>query len=219
MYLPRHFEERGLDALTALMRAHPLGWLVSAHGGELQADPIPFLYEPRPEGQLGTLLGHVARQNPVAARGPGSSEVLVLFQGPQAYVSPSAYPSKAEHGKVVPTWNYMVVQARGRLQLLDDPEATREIVQRLTTAQEVSQQTPWRLDDAPDAYIAAQLKAIVGVRIELSDLVGKWKLSQNRTPADADGVIARFRSSERADEQALATAMADVHPKRAGSGA
>ena len=193
MYLPAHFEETRLDVLHAALRAHPLGLLVTHGAAGLQANPLPWLLD-ADAGPHGTLRGHVARANPLWRDAAANDAALVVFQGPQAYVSPSWYASKAEHGKVVPTWNYVMVQARGRLRTIDDPAWLHALVSRLTATHEAAMARPWAVSDAPPDHIAARLKAIVGVEIELTAIVGKWKVSQNRSAADREGVAAGLRS-------------------------
>ncbi len=188
MYLPAHFEETRIDVLHAAMRQHPLAALMTQDAaGALQADAIPLIVEPGPLA-LGTLRGHVARANPLWRETRG--DVLVVFQGAQSYVSPGWYPAKAEHGRVVPTWNYIVVQARGRLRAIDDPAWLHALVSRLTDRFEATRPTPWGVGDAPADYIATMLGAIVGVEIEIDALIGKWKVSQNRNASDRAGVAA-----------------------------
>ena len=186
MYLPKQFEETRTEVLHALLRAHPLGLLITLSGGEAQANSIPFMLDAQ-RGPHGTLVAHVARANPLW-REAASTAVLAVFQGPQAYVSPSGYVSKAEHGKVVPTWNYVMVQARGRLHAIEDPQALHALVSRLTDTHEQRRAAPWAVSDAPADYIAATLRGIVGIEIPLESLTGKWKVSQNRSAADRDGV-------------------------------
>lgn len=201
MYLPSNFEERRVEVLHTLIRNQPLGLLVSHGAGGLQANSVPFLIDAGP-APLGTLRAHVARANPVWQEAAG--EVLVAFQGPQAYVSPGWYPSKAEHGKVVPTWNYVMVQARGRLRAIEDAAWLHALVSRLTTTHEATQARPWAVDDAPPAYIDTMLRAIVGIEIELTALVGKWKVSQNRGAADRDGVARGLDGQAGEDARAMA---------------
>jgi transcriptional regulator len=208
MYLPAHFEETRTDVLRALIRSHPLGTLVTQDtGGALQANPIPFLIEPGPLAH-DTLRGHVARANPLWRETRGDLDALVVFQGAQSYVSPGWYPSKAEHGKVVPTFNYVVVQARGRLRAIDDAAWVHALVARLTDRFEASRPRPWAVTDAPADYIATMLGAIVGIEIELDSLVGKWKVSQNRNAADRDGVAAGLAALATQGKDAQAAAMA-----------
>ena len=196
MYLPQHFEETRPGVLQSLLRAHPLGLLVTQDAQGLPvADALPFLWQAGADAASpGTLVGHVARANPLWRSASVGRPVLVVFQGPSAYVSPSGYPGKAEHGKVVPTWNYAMVQARGLLQVVDEPAAARALVSRLTAHHEAALPQPWAVDDAPDDYIAAMLRAIVAIEIPLSALVGKYKLSQNRSLADRQGVAAQLQA-------------------------
>lgn len=190
MYLPKHFEENDTAVLRALIAAHPLGTLVTQHEGKLVADHIPFHLDPT-YGEQGTLLAHVARANPVWKTLVGNSgESLVIFQGAQAYISPSWYPSKHEHGKAVPTWNYAVVHAHGVARALDDPTWLLPFVTRLTNIHEAGKAVPWQVSDAPADYIDSMIKAIVGIEIPLTKLIGKWKVSQNRPEPDKLGVIA-----------------------------
>jgi transcriptional regulator len=189
VYLPNHFVEERTEVLQALITAQPLGTLVTVQDGLPCADEVPFLFDST-AGPHGTLRAHVARANPLwqcAADTP----VLVIFRGPQAYVSPSWYPSKAEHGKGVPTWNYVLVQARGRLRVIDkDPVWLRAQLDALTHLQESPRPQPWQVSDAPADYLSQMMRAIVGIEITLDSLVGKWKVSQNRTDAERAGVVA-----------------------------
>lgn len=196
MYLPSHFEETRPALLHALLKAHPLGLLVTTDAqGAPVVNPIPFMLMPD-RGPLGTLVGHVARANPVWQARPGASEALVVFQGPDGYISPNGYVSKAEHGKVVPTWNYAVVQARGPLVVLDEAAAAHALVSQLTRRHEATQPKPWAVGDAPDDYIATMLRAIVCIEIPLTALVGKYKLSQNRSAPDRAGLVAALQADE-----------------------
>ena len=197
MYLPAHFKESRPEVLHSLLRTHPLGLLVTQNNAQdsngLQADAIPFMLDPE-RGEFGTLVAHVARANPLWREARTDVESLVVFQGPQAYVSPAWYPSKQETGKVVPTWNYVMVEARGRLRVIDDAAWVHALVTRLTDHHEAARtdapRTPWKVTDAPDDYIASMQRAIVGIEIELTALNGKWKVSQNRSTADRAGVAA-----------------------------
>ncbi len=205
MYLPTHFEECRPDVLHRLLHEHPLGLLVTQGDGGLDANPIPFLLDPE-RGPHGTLRGHVARANPVWREARTDVASLVVFQGPQAYVSPAWYASKAETGKVVPTWNYVMVQARGRLVVRDDAAWLRRLVGELTARHESARPVAWQVDDAPADYIDAMLRAIVGIEIELSALTGKWKVSQNRSAADRDGVARGLAAAPPAPDDAHAMA-------------
>ncbi len=190
MYRPAHFATDEPAALAALMRAHPLATLVHLQGGALDADPIPLLYDPAPspEAPHGRLRGHVARANPLWRRADGG-DVLAIFHGPQAYVTPSWYPSKAATHKVVPTWNYAVVHAHGRLHAVDDAAWLHALVTRLTDTHEAPRVQPWAVSDAPPDYVAQMLRAIVGIEIAVTRLEGKFKLSQNRSAPDRQGVV------------------------------
>jgi transcriptional regulator len=189
MYLPKHFEETRPERLHGFMSAYPLGLLITQGTGGVVANPIPFMLLPQ-QGAQGTLIGHVARANPVWKQAAGAHDALVVFQGPQGYVSPGWYASKPEHGKVVPTWNYSTVQARGPLVVHDTVEAVRAVVHTLTTHHEAAQAQPWAMQDAPADYIDQMLRAIVMIEVPVSHLVGKFKLSQNRSTPDREGVEA-----------------------------
>ncbi len=194
MYLPAHFEQTDRAALHALMREHPLATLVTPGPAGPEADHLPLELDPD-AGPWGTLRGHVARANPLWRQAAGQS-VLVVFNGPQAYVSPSWYPSKAATHQVVPTWNYTVVQARGVLHAVEDAAWLHALVSRLTGHHEAPRAQPWAVGAAPPAYVQALLPAIVGIEIPLTGLVGKWKLSQNRSAADHQGVVQGLAAGE-----------------------
>jgi transcriptional regulator len=214
MYQPTHFVEQDPDVLLALMRAAPLATLIRG-GDELVADVMPLEVDRVGEGWR--LVGHVARANPLWKAAEGQP-VLVLFQGPQAYVSPNWYASKAEHGKVVPTWNYSMVQAQGRLRAIDDPAWLRSFLTRLTARHEGGRERAWHLTDAPAYYIDATLRAIVGIEIEVTRLEGKFKLSQNRPAEDRAGVIeglaADAVASRQTGAEGVVQAMREVEARR-----
>jgi len=190
MYQPAHFNESRPEVLRELVRSHPFGLLVTQDdGGELSANGVPFLLDADPAGGPGILRAHVARANRVWKAARADRDSLVVFQGPQAYVSPAWYPAKAEHGKVVPTWNYVMVQARGRLRAIEDPAWLHAFVTRLTERHEQLRAAPWAVSDAPADYVATMLKAIVGLELVLGTLTGKWKVTQNRSAADRAGVV------------------------------
>ena len=187
MHCPATFREERLDVLHDLMTAHPLATLITAGRGGLTANLIPVLLHAG--GDQGILRAHLARGNKQLDDLREGVETLVVFQGPECYVTPSWYASKAEHGKVVPTWNFAMVQVRGKPQVIDDAGWVLAQLQQLTGEHENGRKHPWRLSDAPDEFIAAQLKGIVGIEIPILSIEGKWKLSQNRLPADRQGVI------------------------------
>jgi transcriptional regulator len=203
MYLPKHFEETRVEVLHGLIRAYPLGALVTLAAGGLEANHIPFEIDPDPT-PFGTLRGHVARANPVWREFSRGTETLVIFQGPQLYVSPSWYPSKKEGGKVVPTWNYALVHAYGPLRTVDDAAWLRAFVAKLTDRHEAARPDRWHVTDAPADYVDKMVTAIVGIEVPIARLVGKWKVSQNRPAADRAGVVAGLE----ADGSETARAMA-----------
>jgi transcriptional regulator len=188
MYEPPLHREDDLARQHALIQARRLGLLIS-HGPQgLIANAVPFLLD-RAASKLGTLKAHVARANPQWRDLQASPEALVVFQGADHYVSPSWYQSKQETHKVVPTWNYVMVQARGAARVIEDDEWLQRQIAALTARQEASRDAPWAVGDAPPDFIALQRKAIVGIEIEITDIRGKWKTSQNRSAADRAGVV------------------------------
>ncbi|USI73059.1 FMN-binding negative transcriptional regulator [Sphingomonas morindae] len=197
MYRPPAFRETHPERLHAAIRAHPLATLVSHGAAGLTANLIPFTLHG--EGAAAVLRAHLARANDQLADLRQSAPVLVIFQGPQAYVSPGWYPTKAEHGKVVPTWNYIMVQVRGTPRVIDCPVWLRAQIDQLTDAQEGGRARPWRLEDAPDGFVAAQMGGIVGLEIPVSHIEGKWKLSQNQPERNRIGVEQGLRADGRAD--------------------
>ena len=186
MYQPPHFREEARAALAGLVRDHPLGLLVTAGPAGLVANPVPFLLYP--EGEHGVLRAHLARANPHWQELEAVAECLVVFQGPDAYVTPAWYATKRETGRVVPTWNYATVQVRGRPRAVSDAAWLRRQVDDLTAAREGGRPEPWAVSDAPAPFVAAQLRAIVGVEIAITAIAGKWKMSQNRAAEDRAGV-------------------------------
>jgi transcriptional regulator len=202
MYEVAAFRETRVEVMQALIRAHPLATLVSVVDGIAEANHLPLMIDLDPQPN-GSLRGHVARANPLWRQSP-QGEVLAVFQGPQAYVTPSWYPSKREHGRVVPTWNYAVVHARGPLVVHDDRDWLRDLVSRLTDARETGLPRPWGVGDAPADYIERMLEAIVGIEIPVRSIEGKWKVSQNRAQADRDGVAAGLRERGTPEADAMA---------------
>lgn len=188
MYKPAHFEEKDEAVMRALIAAHPLGLLISASGTDVLANPVPFLVSVT-DG-VTTLRTHVSRANQQWQHIGDGAAVVVVFQGTDTYVTPSWYAAKTEHGKVVPTWNYAMVQARGAAQIHTDAAWLGQQVGELTDRHEANRSTPWKVDDAPAAFVAAQLRGIVGIEITVSQMSGKWKVSQNRSEADRRGVHA-----------------------------
>ncbi len=191
MYVPAHFAADEATVLE-LLRRDAAADLITMTPRGLVATFLPFVFAPD-AGEHGALLGHVARNND-QWREPVTGEVLVIVHGPDAYISPSWYASTYEHGRVVPTWNYLTAHVYGTLSVHDDPEWLDGLVRRLTSEHEASESRPWSVDDAPPAFIDAQLRAIVGVEVTITRIEAKAKLSQNRPPADVDGVIAALQA-------------------------
>lgn len=183
MYVPPHFDEPDRDALFDLMEAAPLGILVTGGAPGLDANHIPFEID-RKAGVQGVLRCHVARANPVWRELANDDEVLVIFRAGEAYISPQWYPSKQDHHRQVPSWNYQVVHAHGRVTVHDDAAWVRRNVARLTARHEKSQPVPWKMGDAPRDYLDAMVASIMGLEIRVERLVGKRKLSQNKEPRD-----------------------------------
>ncbi len=202
MYQPPHFREERIEVQHALIRAYPFGLLVSAGADGLLADPMPFLLD-TDASTNGTLRTHMARANPHWRALQNATEALVVFQGADAYVTPSWYPSKHETGKAVPTWNYAMVQVHGTPRVVEDREWLLKMVTDLTSVHEAGRTDAWAVSDAPASFVEAQLKGIVGVEIEIARITGKWKISQNRPVADRVGVVAGLEADG-------ATAMAQL---------
>lgn len=203
MYIPKHFEEARLDVLHDLMRAHPFASFITMGADGLSVDHLPFTVSPEPP-PFGVLRCHVARANPVWKGFSTSIESLVVFNGPHAYISPSWYASKKEHGKVVPTWNYAVVHAFGWPQVKDEPDWLTDLLVDLTDQHEAAQTYPWKISDAPKEYTDKMLRSIVGIEIPITRIYGKWKQSQNRSVEDRQGVIAALETC--ADHQSKTVA-------------
>jgi transcriptional regulator len=210
MYIPSHFEAASTSAMRSLIAAHPLATLVTQSADGIGAEHIPMLFVEAESEPV--LHGHVARANPVWRNVSETNEVLAIFQGPNRYISPRWYPSKQEHGKVVPTWNYLVVHARGRIRWHDDPVWLRSHVEAASTFHE-DVDNPWKVSDAPPEFIDRMLSAIVGFEIQNLQLTGKWKLSQNRSAADRRGVIEGLKSQN----DSAAAEMVDQMEKEGGA--
>jgi transcriptional regulator len=222
MYVPAHFQPPHGDpagALVDLLARAPLADLITsarrADGSiEMTATPLPLLYDPD-RGPLGTLVGHVARNNPHwqlavdADTGSDGADSLVILRGPDAYISPTWYASTAEHGRVVPTWNYLTVHVHGRLVAHDDVDWTYAAVRRLTEHFEAGFTPPWTVDDPPERFLAGQLRAIVGVEVVITSIEAKYKLGQNRAEADVNGAVAGLAAGS-ASDQAVAADMATL---------
>ncbi len=188
MYIPKANEEKRVPVMHRLMADHPLASLVTGGPDGLVATHLPLTLDP--DGtEFGVLRGHIARANPQVRGGPGEGEALAIFAGPQHYISPAWYPDKQMHGREVPTWNYVVVHAYGPLRVVEDAAWLRAHLDVLTDIHEAGSEAPWSVADAPEAFVAAQIRGIVGVEIAVRRLEGKWKVSQNRNAVDRDGVL------------------------------
>ena len=212
MYRPPHFREDGIEVQHALIRAQSLGLLITTGRDGLQANPVPFLIDAG-GSERGTLRAYLARANPQWQELATVAECLVVFQGPHQYISPSLYPTKHEHGRVVPTWNYITVHAWGQPRVINDVAWLRRQVDDLTSHKESSRSTSWFVSDAPESYVAAQLRGIIGIEIPIARIEGKWKVSQNRPAHDRAGVVAGLRGSGD-DGETIASLVAE----RSGSG-
>jgi transcriptional regulator len=213
MYIPALFDETRLEVLHELMHSHPLGTVVTLSSEGINANHIP-LHLCRDQGPFGVLRGHVARVNPMWSDRVNDIDALAIFHGPGTYISPSWYPSKREHGKVVPTWNYAVVHARGPLRVIDDPAWLRSQLEALVSRHEASSKVPWSITDAPPDFIDRMIESIVGFEIVISKISGKWKMSQNQPAANRAGVVEGLR--ERAGASALQIADLVEEASRSG---
>ncbi|WP_292783961.1 FMN-binding negative transcriptional regulator [Methylophilus sp. UBA6697] len=191
MYTPKHFSAPGEQALLDLIRTYPFATLVTTAASGLEVNHLPLYLEDK-----GILSGHVARANPLWQGTHGLNEVMAIFHGPHAYVTPAWYPTKAQTGMVVPTWNYVVVHARGKLRVIEDANCLRAHLTALTAQQEAAFEQPWQLEDAPAGFIDKLMQAVVGIEIEITELTGKWKLSQNQSPENQVGVLQGLSAGE-----------------------
>lgn len=207
MYTPSHFAPPSTAALHSLVRAHPLGMLVTSGPQGLDANHLPFWLDDS-AAPAGRLIAHVARANPVWQQADGA-EVMVVFRGPQAYISPSWYPSKHATHRLVPTWNYEVVHAHGRLTVHDDARFVRQVMARLTHTHEASEAQPWKMGDLAPGALEPLVQAVVGIAVEITRLEGKSKLSQNRSAGDVAGAVQALQARGHGD---LAAAMAQAAP-------
>jgi transcriptional regulator len=208
VYIPPHFAEERVDVLHQLIREHGLATLVTYGASGLIASHVPLVLDAsHPTAEYGTLRGHLSRANQQWRDYAPEVQALAIFAGPQHYITPSWYPAKTEHGKVVPTWNYIVVHAYGRLETYDDRESLLANVEALTTQHEASRPEPWKVSDAPASYVDAQLKGIIGISLRIDRLEGKWKISQNRSAVDQASVAAALHETGTDTSIAMAAAM------------
>lgn len=213
MYLPEHFAEHRADELARLMHEFPLGTIVTQSDRGLDANHIPFELDAK-RGRCGTLQGHIARANPLGKEVGDAKEVLVIFRANDGYISPSWYPSKHETHRHVPTWNYEVVHAHGKLRIIDDEKFVRGVVARLTRRHEAAEPHPWKMSDAPAEYLEQLLEMIVGIEVEITRVEGKRKLGQNRDARDLHGAV---RALQERGHTGLASAMAGASAEKLGS--
>lgn len=206
IYIPPAFRESNLPALQAQIAASGLTTLISVGAQGPIVSNLPIIFDAS-AGPYGMIAGHLARANPQWHESDLSKPALALFMGADAYVSPSYYPSKQEHGKVVPTWNYSMIAARGRLEIFEDAETLRKQVETLTKRFEAAFEKPWQVSDAPEDFIERQIKGIVGVRLHIESIEGKAKLNQNRSAADQEGVVSGLMPSPRAADREVADQM------------
>lgn len=208
MYQPAHHREDRLAVQHGLIRAFPLGTLVTNGASGLQANHVPFLIDPE-RSKLGTLRAHIARANPQWKELDPGQEALVIFQGPERYISPSWYETKRETGKVVPTWNYAAVHAYGPVRVIEDEAWLRRQIADLTVFFENGRAEPWAVTDAPESFVAAMARGIVGIEIEIARIEGKWKVSQNRPEGDRRGVVEGLRADGDARDRDMAELVAE----------
>ena len=210
MYLPPHFAETRPEELHRILREHPLGMLVTHSERGIDANHIPFEFDPD-KGSNGTLLAHIARANPLWIDFPSGADVMVVFRGVEGYISPNWYPSKHETHRQVPTWNYEVVHVHGRLRIVDDERFIRGVVARLTRQHEATEPRPWKMGDAPKDYMDDMVSKVVGIEVEIIRLEGKRKLSQNRETRDIQSAVTEL---ERRHQAGLAATMSAALPDR-----
>src|ERR1700722_16227003 len=203
MYIPKLHEQSDLRVLHELVRSHPLGTWATQGEGELIVNHVPFVLDPS-RGPYGTLLCHVARANSVWQSFSKTVPSVIVFQGPDSYISPSWYPSKQVHGKVVPTWNYAVVHAHGIPVVMETQAQLLQQITQLTATHESHQRVPWQVADAPADFIEQMSRQIVGIEIPITRIFGKWKVSQNRSEADRKGVVAGLKASAEPQSQQMA---------------
>lgn len=199
MYLPSHFEENRPEVLIQYIEKTAFGSLMTSVDGEIEANHLPFLYDSNDH----VMLAHIAKENPLYALLKQPQDVLIVFQVDHAYVSPNWYAGKLEHHKTVPTWNYVVIHVKGVAHIIEDQKKLRGILAKLTRQHESNQPVPWKMTDAPADFIAEEMSQIVGIQIEIKHMVGKFKLSQNRSSQDTKNVAEAFLSQGRTELNAL----------------
>jgi transcriptional regulator len=212
MYVPAHFKEDRVAVMHDAIRKYGFGTLVTFSGEELEASHLPLLLDPEP-APFGTVVGHLARANPQWQRVKPDIEALAIFLGPNTYITPSWYPTKQQNGKVVPTWNYLAIHAYGTLTFFDDPAELRAHVSKMTDTHESPRAAPWALNDAPESFVQGMLRAIVGFKLRITRLEGKWKMSQNRPAQDVTGVLEGLAREDGEAHEAVAEIVAERHAR------
>ncbi len=187
MFIPKKFRQENIEACLTLMQAYPFATLVAQSDEGIEVYHLPVVVKPNGESWL--LQGHIAKANPLWQKVASGTQVQVIFNGPNCYISPNHYPTKAEDGRAVPTWNYAVVHVQGKINFTRDPDWIMTCIEDLTSIHEADSATPWTFDEAPTGYIERMLPAIVGIEIDISAIQGKWKLSQNQPLVNQQGVI------------------------------
>ncbi len=204
MYIPKNNEETDVSVIHSLLKSHPLGTWVTKIDGELNANHIPFLLDPD-RGEHGTLIGHVARANPVWKSFSTTENSIIIFQGAETYISPSWYPSKHEHGRALPTWNYAVVHIHGIPHYIEDQDWLLNHLNVLTNEHESGQPLPWKVSDAPKDFTQNMLDGIVGIEIPIKKIVGKWKVNQNKQDTDKRGVVSNLLARQDSQSSEMAS--------------
>lgn len=207
MYIPKKFKQENIEELVALIQEYSFATLVVHSEQGIEAIHLPVLLEQ--QGEAFVLKAHIAKANDVWKRVQNGDDVLVIFNGPNCYVSPNHYPTKAEHGKAVPTWNYAVVHVKGEISFIHDSDWILSIVDELTSKHEAGSSAPWSIADAPAEFIDKMLSAVVGINIDVASIVGKWKLSQNQPEINQQGVIQGLSSIDDPVSQRIATMVRD----------
>ena len=206
MHIPKQFKQEDKAKIKTLIADYPLAALIFKNANGLEANHIP-LQLTQTNDQEWTLIGHIARGNPMWKNVEDKADILVIFQGPQSYITPNWYPTKQEHKKVVPTWNYAAIHIHGALSFIHETQWKIDMLNSLTNQMEADQAKPWQLSDAPEDYVEKQLNAIVGIEISVNQIEGKWKLSQNQPEQNRMGVIQGLSQSERLEAQAMSKVM------------
>ncbi len=209
MFKPPMFVEKREELIHDLIHSNPFGTLISMVDVEIAADHLPLLFKPQLR-EKGALHAHISKGNPLWKKHKAGQEVMVIFQGTHHYISPSWYASKAEHGKVVPTWNYAVVHAHGTLKIIEDHDWLLNHINEQTDKNEQHYETPWKVSDAPEKYIDSQLKGIIGLEIEITRFDGKWKISQNKNRQDKEGVVKGLKAEDNENALAMSKMIEDI---------